>query len=220
MPDRITNGVFFTTPASLPKGRHTLSREQVTAAHRERMMIAATELMAGEGYRGVGVREICTRAGASRAAFYECFADKDACIYAAYDRFISVFTKRIAETEVLSDEWSDIVATVVRGYLGTLQQDLVSARAFLVEMDGLGHEARRRRRAALVGLASFMRERHREYLPTGGIDLPVSVYIGATYALRQIAADALDEQENPELLSIVPEVVEWLSRMLPGDTRS
>lgn len=96
MPDRITSGVVFTTPPSLPRGRHVLSRAEVTAAQRERMLIAATELLAGVGYRGFGVREICARAAVSRAAFYACFADKDACVYAAYDRFIAVFLRRLA----------------------------------------------------------------------------------------------------------------------------
>lgn len=98
MPDRIASGLFFSVPDTLPRGRHGLSREQVAAAHRERLMIAATELMAAGGYRGVGVREVCARASVSAAAFYACFPDKEACIYAAYERFIGVLTDRLTAT--------------------------------------------------------------------------------------------------------------------------
>lgn len=58
---RITEGVFFTTPPDLPRGRHELSRDDVLTAQRERLMIATTELMADSGYQGVGVRQIAKR---------------------------------------------------------------------------------------------------------------------------------------------------------------
>lgn len=79
----------------LPRGRHELSRDDVLTAQRERLMIATTELMADSGYQGVGVRQIAKRARISPAAFYECFPDKDACVFAAYGRFIEVLLTRI-----------------------------------------------------------------------------------------------------------------------------
>ena len=45
----VTDGVFFTMPPVLSRGRHDLSRDDVLAIHRERLMIAATELLASEG---------------------------------------------------------------------------------------------------------------------------------------------------------------------------
>ncbi|BCJ40330.1 hypothetical protein GCM10010168_31890 [Actinoplanes ianthinogenes] len=201
MPERITSGVVFTTPPSLPRGRHELPREQVVAAQRERMLIAATELLAGAGYRGFGVREICARAAVSRAAFYECFADKDACVYAAYDRFIAVFLERLGA--------GDGVERFVRAYLATLDSDRVAARAFQVEMDALGRPARRRRRQAVERLAALVRDR----LP-GGATVPLSACVGAIYALRQIASDALDSDDEPDLMALAPELTTWLTRMV------
>ncbi len=43
---RVKEGVYFSLPEALPRGRHNLSREHVIAAQRERMLIAATELLA------------------------------------------------------------------------------------------------------------------------------------------------------------------------------
>ena len=48
---RVRDGVFFTLPEALPRGRHKLTREQVTDAQRERLLAAVTELLAGRGYR-------------------------------------------------------------------------------------------------------------------------------------------------------------------------
>ncbi|GGN08341.1 AcrR family transcriptional regulator [Actinoplanes campanulatus] len=219
--DRITDGVIFTVPAGLPRGRHVLAREQVVAAQRERMMIAATELLAAGGYRGFGVREICARAAVSRAAFYECFADKDACVHAAYDRFIAVFLARLTVAANRGEDWPGCVREFVAAYLGTLESDLVAARAFGVEMDALGRAARDRRRAALTHLAGFIRElRERRFPGTIG-DTPLSAYVGAIYALRQIASDALDAEPVPGLSALVPELSTWLCRMVqsPAEER-
>ncbi|WP_430784400.1 TetR/AcrR family transcriptional regulator [Actinoplanes sp. G11-F43] len=215
MRTQITSGVVFTTPASLPRGRHVLPREQIVAAQRERMLIAATELLAGEGYRGFGVREICARAAVSRAAFYECFTDKDACVHTAYDRFIAVFLDRLAANS--GDDWAGCVRDFVGSYLGTLQADLVAARAFQVEMDALGRAARERRRTALTHLAGFIRDLRTRRFPGTGEPAPLSAYIGAIYALRQIASDALDAEDEPDLIALVPELSDWLCRMVDSE---
>ncbi|MBB2943989.1 AcrR family transcriptional regulator [Actinoplanes lutulentus] len=214
MLEPITSGVVFTTPPSLPRGRHVLSRDEVTAAQRERMLIAATELLAGVGYRGFGVREICSRAAVSRAAFYECFADKDACVYAAYDRFIAVFLHHLADSGAAGSDWPGCVRAFVTSYLGTLQRDLVAARAFQVEMDALGRAARERRRAALTDLARFVRDLRSERFPGTHEEVPFSAYLGAIHALRQSASDALDAGPEPDLSLLVDELSSWLCRMV------
>ncbi|BCY12421.1 hypothetical protein L3i22_075090 [Actinoplanes sp. L3-i22] len=204
MPDRIASGVVFTTPAALPRGRHELPRERIVAAQREKMLIAATELLAGEGYRGFGVREICARAAVSRAAFYECFADKDTCVYAAYDRFIEVFLARLT-----TEPGDGAVGGFVTSYLRVLNSDRVAARAFQVEMDALGRPARQRRREAIERLAVTVRD-----LRGDAAGAPLSAYVGAIYALRQIASDALDSGGEPDLTALAPELSTWLTRMV------
>src|SRR3982074_887080 len=90
MATQVREGLFFSTPAVLPRGRHGLPRDQVVAAQRERLMAAITVLMAELGYEHVRVGDVAAEAGVSRAAFYECFPDKEPCAVAAYDRFIAV----------------------------------------------------------------------------------------------------------------------------------
>ncbi|MDI6100108.1 TetR/AcrR family transcriptional regulator [Actinoplanes sp. NEAU-A12] len=219
MRTQIASGVVFTTPPSLPRGRHELAREQVLAAQRERMLIAATELLAGSGYRGFGVREICSRAAVSRAAFYECFADKDACVYAAYDRFIAVLVERLAADDARfaagdGPDWAGCVRGFVATYLAILESDPVAARAFGVEMEALGRTARERRRTALTRLAGFIRELREKRFPGTATAVPLSAYLGAIHALRQIASDALDAEPEPDLTALVPELSAWLCRMV------
>jgi AcrR family transcriptional regulator len=212
MTQRVREGLFFQVPVLLPRGRHSLTREQVLSAQRERLMAAMTELMAELGYRGVRVGAVASQAGVSRPAFYDCFTDKEACAFAAYDRFIDVLLQRIIADAQPAQSWDAFIVGLMESYLGTLQQDLVVARAFQVEMDAVGPPARARRRQALVRFAEFIRAQGERF----GVDrdLPMSAYVGAVYAARQIASDALDAQKRPDLLALAPELSSWMGELL------
>ncbi len=73
MSEHVKDGVFFDLPGEAPHlVGTTLSREAgARGAAQERLMIAVTELLAERGYLAVGIRDIASRAGVSRAAFYE-----------------------------------------------------------------------------------------------------------------------------------------------------
>ena len=100
---RIRDGVFFTAPAELPHGPHGMAREEVLRAQRERAMIAVTELLAVMPLREIGIREIAREARLSTSAFYRCFADKDDCLFAAYDRFVTTMGTRLLASVLPAD---------------------------------------------------------------------------------------------------------------------
>ena len=210
---KVADGVFFSHPGPLPRGRHGLSREQVQAAQRGRLLIAVTELLAAHGYRGFGAGEIAARAGVSLQAFYGCFENKEACVFAGYDRFIEVLLARMTSIELDGLDRARITDALVGAYLGTLQADLVVGRAYQVEIDALGPPARARRRDSLNLFASYIREVVARTSPDGRppADLPWSAYIGVVYAVRQLASDALDVEQEPDLTSLNDEVQVWIS---------
>ncbi|MGN6722701.1 MAG: TetR/AcrR family transcriptional regulator [Marmoricola sp.] len=211
----ITEGVFFTTPASLPRGRHTLEREDIAATHRERVMIAMTELMAANGFDGVTIADIAARAAISRAAFYAVFDSKEACALAAYERFINVLLSSVSAALARQAPFADVLADVIAAYLSTLESDPVVGRAFQVEMDAVGPGARQWRRDSLELFAQALADRHRaEFGGRSKRDrLPHSAFLGGVYAIRQIASDALDTEPAPKLTALAPEVTSWLSRI-------
>jgi AcrR family transcriptional regulator len=210
---RISPGVFFGEVAVLPRGRHKLSREEVRAVQRERLMAAMTELMAARGYQHVSIGDVASRAGVSRSAFYDCFSRKEDCAFSAYDRFIEVLLSAIAERTASCGDWDSFIVGLLDGYVSTLVQDLVVARAFQIEMDAVGPEARRRRRDALKRFATFIRQQQERF---SGDDptlrpLPEATYLGAVYAARQVACDALDQDAIPELIALVPRLSGWMA---------
>jgi AcrR family transcriptional regulator len=218
MATQVREGLFFSTPAVLPRGRHGLPRDQVVAAQRERLMAAMTVLMADLGYEHVRVGDVAGEAGVSRAAFYECFPDKEACAFAAYDRFIEVLLGRVAAALDPTKDVEDYVVTLLEGYLGTLEDDPVVGRAFQLEMDAVGAVARRRRREALDPFAEVIR-RHHQLLSAGDKTLkplPQQAYRGIVYGVRQIASDALDEHDEPDLRSLIPDITCWILAAFRG----
>lgn len=207
----VANGVFFTLPDSLPRGRHRLSREQVHEAQTERLLAATTELLAARGYRGFGIGDVASRAGVSLQAFYKCFESKDACVFAGYDRFIAVLLQKMVAVEVTPDDRPGYTAALLDAYLATLQEDLVVARAYQVEIDALGASARARRRDSLTRFAKFIREEDARASGDGQPSQPWSAYIGVVYAARQLASDALDTSAKPDLAALGDDLRTWIS---------
>jgi len=69
----------------LSPGPSRLSREQVAENQRWRMLSAAAELLAREGYLGVTSSGIARRAGVSPSTFYEHFEGTDDCLAATHE---------------------------------------------------------------------------------------------------------------------------------------
>jgi AcrR family transcriptional regulator len=205
----VTDGVFFSDPGPLPRGRHDMSREEVRAAQRDRLLIAVTELLAAHGYRGFGPGEIASRAGVSLAAFYELFENKEACVFAGYDRFIEVLLTRMAALDEARKERATLAKEIIGTYLETLGSDPVVARAYQVEIDALGPPARDRRRNALNAFAAYFRELSERVSP-GARELPLSAFVGAIYAARQLASDALDAEDLPDLKALAADLDLWI----------
>jgi AcrR family transcriptional regulator len=222
---RVQDGVFFSFGPSLPRGRHPLTREEVLAIQRERIMVAFTELIAAYDYRTVNVGHVVSRAGVSRSAFYECFDDTDSCAIACFDRFTEVLVTRVAEGLTASEDRAVWVASALGAYLNTLQADLVAARAFLIEMDSAGAPMRERRRHALARYADVIHARYESFRErdTELGPLSYSAHLATVYAVRQLACDAIEDSNQPDLLAIGPEVMRWVaardlgSRLVAGE---
>jgi AcrR family transcriptional regulator len=209
----IRDGAFFTLPEALPRGRHNLSREQVRSAQRERVLAATTELLGAHGYRGFGPSEIAHRARISLAAFYDLFENKDECIFAGYDRFSEVLLARLARVPMRPGDRPATIGDLLRAYFETLEQDHVVARAYLVEIEGLGAAARKKRRESINLFAEYIRQIDVENPRTEGgpRELPWTAYIGVVYAIRQLASDALDTEAHPDLTAIGENMELWLT---------
>jgi AcrR family transcriptional regulator len=135
------------TRGPLPPGRGALSRDEVLASQRARLLSAAAEVVAEKGYAATTVADILKRARVSRLTFYEQFTDKGACAESAYDVVAEHLMGRMGAALANGDGPMGRLDAVVRAYLEALAEEPVLARFYLVESSAAGPALRERRLA-------------------------------------------------------------------------
>lgn len=130
----------------LPRGRHGLSREQVRASQRGRMLAAVAASVADHGFANMTVADVIKRAGVSRETFYEQFADKQDAFLAALDAGADgmIAFLRAALDSPAGDPLERLDRTLT-AYLSTLAAAPSYAKAFLIDAYGAGDAAIARR---------------------------------------------------------------------------
>ena len=134
-------------PERLPSGRHRLTREDVVASQRGRLLFAVADAVAEKGYAATTVGDIVERAGVSRSTFYEQFPDKEAAFLAGFDTAVDIVLTRLREAaEVLGEvDWRARVRSDLETYLSVLAAEPAFAWAIHVEALGAGPAALERR---------------------------------------------------------------------------
>lgn len=149
---------------SLPRGRHGLSREEVAASQRTRLLQATVELGTERGFASLTLADIVGRAGVARSTFYENFADKQECFLAAFDYTADLVLERVLAIGPPPAGF----ASPVHGYIARLLELCVEEPALVrlvaADADALGPAAARRQQAirgrlaeGLVALRDFLR---------------------------------------------------------------
>ncbi|WP_242908229.1 TetR/AcrR family transcriptional regulator [Actinomadura terrae] len=127
---------------SLPRGRHHLTREQVCASQRARLLHGMTDAVGEKGYARTSVADVLKRAHVSRETFYEHFADKHECFISAYQLAADRIGQLVHEALVTGD--APVMQRFERAlvaYLGELSLDAATARTFLLEVYAAGPSA-------------------------------------------------------------------------------
>ncbi len=131
---------------ALPRGRHSLSRDDVVGRQRARMLIALADVLSERGYVDTPVAAVLERAGVSRETFYQQFASKQDCFIAALEDAVGELASSLAATLGAADTPPlERFDNMLAGYLDTLAARPERARLFLIETYAAGPEAMRRR---------------------------------------------------------------------------
>jgi AcrR family transcriptional regulator len=132
----------------LPRGRHHLSREEVSRSQRHRILMALLEEVAVRGYAATSVAHITARAGVSRKSFYEQFADKEDCYFAAFEmanEALENTVRRSVGSITTVDDPIEYLRTILRSFLDAVAASPAASRTLLVEIYAVGPEAVRRK---------------------------------------------------------------------------
>ena len=212
--------LFEVTPP-LPRGPHGLTKEEVAASQRMRLFAAMADLVAAKGFANTGVAEISREAHVSPNTFYKHFVSKLDCYLAAYDELGKRLLAAMGEAVGGHEGWQEFIEHSVGAYLRTLEDNPAAARAFLLEMDGAGPEARERRRRTYAQFAEVIKARHAMILETDPelAPLPDRIYLALVLGIRELARDALEREERPQLTLLAPDIRMWIAATVEGARR-
>lgn len=130
------------SPARLPHGRHSLTREEVERSQRDRLLAAAADAMSEKGYARTVVEDIIKRAGVSRETFYRMFGSKLDCFMAAFEKASDVLIGRIERGPIAAaGDPVERFALLFDAYLNGLAAQPNWARLFLIEVHAAGPDA-------------------------------------------------------------------------------
>ena len=117
----------------LPRGRGDLAEPIVARSHRERILVAMAECCASAGYSATTIGDIITRAGISRATFYELFKNKEECFCAAMELSLADAMARIVDAYSPDKPWATMVREAAAELLELFASRPTFARMALVE---------------------------------------------------------------------------------------
>jgi AcrR family transcriptional regulator len=137
--------------------RSGLSRAEVMANQRRRILDGLATALAYHGYEDTKITDIIELAGISRPTFYEHFAGKEECFAAAYEDGVEQLFGAIAEAIQGERGWVAGVSTGLRAGLGFLAANPPLAHLILVESLAAARPARLEHERTLARLAETLR---------------------------------------------------------------
>jgi AcrR family transcriptional regulator len=164
---------------SAQAGSRVLRRRQLA---RQRLVVAAVELLAERGVEGLRLRDVTERADVGFGSFYNHFTSKEELVEAVVAEYVTALTKRIMQDAERLDDPAEIVALAHRRYLRLAYDEPQLAR-LVVHLDRAG---------ALLDVASHphlrpVLERGMAIGRFRGVDfeLTISFIIGATLSVMR-----------------------------------
>jgi AcrR family transcriptional regulator len=157
------------TTDRLPRGPHGLTREQVQASQRQRLLDAVLDVVGEHGYAPATVADITTAAGVSRTTFYEQFHNKLDAFLTAYDEFGKTFLADVANTPATTP--IDTLTAAGERLVDWGRKRPLACRAFLLEIHAVGEQGLEHR-DRIMNLAVKQFERVAAWVRTLDPNLP------------------------------------------------
>src|SRR5260221_1282494 len=135
---------------------HIPKLELVNSPKREKILEGMLEAVGGEGYDATSVRTVLARTGLYRQAFYDNFADKDACYLAALEMGIERLEALGMRAAASEESWRGKLRAGLGALLDHLDDEPDFGRGVIVEVHAAGPEALSIRAEAMKRAADFI----------------------------------------------------------------
>jgi len=128
----------------------------VSSPKRQRILEGMLEAVGNADYDSASVRAVLDRTGLYRQAFYDEFADKEACYLEALEYGVARFEAVIKAAAEPEEEWRGKLRAGLGAGLGALDADPAAGRALIVEVHAAGERALKIRAEAMKRVTEFI----------------------------------------------------------------
>jgi AcrR family transcriptional regulator len=196
-------------PQPLPRGRHRLSEQVVSAVQRERILHATAEVVCAKGYAASTVADVAGAAGLSREMFYALFKDKrDAFLQAQQLVFEQMIAASAGAFFTSETTWPQRIWEAIRTTTAWILDQPTLAHFDFVEAYALGPSDARRVDQNVLAFNVFLEEGYR-YRPQAA-DLPRLFAEAIAGSVLELAAFYIRHDratETPGLLPLLTYVI-------------
>jgi AcrR family transcriptional regulator len=203
-----------TSGPRLPRGPHSLTREQVAADQRRRLMAALVDVVAEKGYTATTIADVSARAGVSRKAFYAHFANKEACFLETYDEIVAAGVRRIARMDGKLDGLSAGARSSIGALLELAIENPNVLRLVMIEVSAVGPAGVARHERLLAGYEDVLRE-SLGLSPTSGT-IPNPVLRAIVGGLSKVLYTHVQSGKHEQLRDLLSDIVTWASSYYPA----
>jgi AcrR family transcriptional regulator len=202
----------------LPGGHHGLSREQVAASQRERLLAGIAEAVAANGYRSTTITQIVKAASVSSRAFYEIFESKEECFLSAFDAVVAHLDDLVGEAVRREPDWPHQVIAALRVALRFFTEEPDLARLCLVEPVTATPEIATHFRDVVVAKSQVLKPGRRER--GGADDLPDSTEDSLLGGLIALTSRSILAGDPASLEDLLPDLVDFVLSPYLGPERA
>jgi AcrR family transcriptional regulator len=128
----------------------------VSSPKRQKILEGMLEVVGTNGYDAASVRMVLDLTGLYRQAFYDEFADKDACYLEAFDFGVARLEAVARAAAGAEESWQGRLRAALSALLEVLDSDPNLGRALIVEVHAAGPWALRRRSQAMKRVTDFI----------------------------------------------------------------
>jgi AcrR family transcriptional regulator len=208
----------FTSPVPhaqpLPRGPHSLTREQVATNQRRRILDGMIDAVGAKGYAASTVSDVIKRAGVSRKAFYEHFANKEECFLATYDAIAAAGQRGISEAFDRAEGLPDSASAGLGELFDLAIARPATLRVLMVEIGATGPSGIERRERLATDYEDFLRRILG--LPAGPGPIPNPVLRGVVGGMVHVLYAHLRRGERAPVRDLIPPLVEWATSYWPA----
>jgi len=190
----------------VPTDRAGREGGHVLEMQRRRLLTATAEIAYEHGVQALSVATVCERSGLSRKTFYDLFAGREDCLYAAFGDGVEQAARVVERALAGERSWREQVRTALAALLSFFEREPAIARLLVVEAFSSGPRTLRVRRSVLERVIAFVDEGRAE-IKAGHEPPPLTAEgtVGAVFSVihaRMLTDSELGEHDRASLVEL------------------